>query len=290
MAVIYKITNLINNKIYIGETIRSFNKRWQEHKYESLTPGHGYNYHLHCAMRKYGIDNFAIEIIDNCPDEERFIIESKYIQLYDSTNPDKGYNTVIEGSGRTLISTDAIMEAWSEGLTVNDTAKLLGVHKSTVSKRLHANNISDKEIQQRYGESVRKRCSKPVLQYDLKGNLINKWPSASSCKEKGYEQGEISCCCRQEIRIAYGYLWKYEDDDRPIQEWIDRANNYQHAGKPKKPIQQFDLDMNLIAEYPSAADAARALGKKDKSNICRAARKGCKAYNSYWKYIEVDKN
>jgi predicted GIY-YIG superfamily endonuclease len=32
MAVIYKITNLINGKIYIGETTRSFNKRWNEHK------------------------------------------------------------------------------------------------------------------------------------------------------------------------------------------------------------------------------------------------------------------
>lgn len=288
MAIIYKITNLINNKIYIGETIRGLNKRWQEHKYETLTPGHGYNYHLHCAMRKYGIDNFTIEIIDNCPDEERFLIESKYIQLYDATNPDKGYNTVIEGNGYTVVSTDAIMEAWNEGLTINDTAKILGIHKSTVSKRLHANNIPDEEIQRRYGESVRKRCSKSVLQYDLNGNLINKWPSASSCKEKGYEQSEISSCCRQEIRIAYGYLWKYEDDDRPIQEWVNRANNYQHAGKPKKPIQQFDLEMNLIAEYPSAADAARALNKKDKSNICRAARKGCKAYNSYWKY-KIDK-
>jgi predicted GIY-YIG superfamily endonuclease len=32
MAIIYKITNLVNNKIYIGETIRSLNKRWNEHK------------------------------------------------------------------------------------------------------------------------------------------------------------------------------------------------------------------------------------------------------------------
>lgn len=284
MAIIYKITNLINNKIYIGETIRNLNVRWNEHKSEALGGRHGYTYHLHNAMRKYGIDNFIIEIIDNCPDEERFIVESKYIQLYDATNPNKGYNAVLEGNGRTLISTDAIMEAWNEGLTINDTAKLLGIHKSTVSKRLHANNISEEEIKQRYGESVRKRCSRPVIQYDLQGNFIKRWPSATSCKEGGYEQGEISSCCNQNIRIAYGYLWKYEDDERPIQEWIERANNYIPSGKPKKPIQQFDLDMNLIAEFPSAADAARALNKKDKSNICRAARKGCKAYNSYWKY------
>lgn len=288
MAIIYKITNLVNNKIYIGETIRNLNVRWNEHKSEALGGRHGYTYHLHNAMRKYGIDNFTIEIIDNCPDEERFALESKYIQQYNSTNPEVGYNTVIEGAGCTLLSTDAILEAWKEGLTVSDTAKLLGVHKSTVSKRLHANGITNEEIQERRRESVRQRCSRPVLQYDLCGNLIKRWPSASSCQEDGYTQSEISSCCRQEIRIAYNYLWKYEDDERPIQEWINRANNYKPAGKPKKPIQQFDLNMNLISEYGSAADAARALDKKDKSNICAAARKNSKAYGYYWKY-KIDK-
>ena len=126
MAIIYKITNLINNKIYIGETIRKLNVRWNEHKSEALVNGHGYNYHLHNAMRKYGIDNFTIEIIDSCPDEERFLLESKYIQQYNSTSPEIGYNTVVEGSGHTLVSTDAILKAWKEGLTVKNTAKLLG--------------------------------------------------------------------------------------------------------------------------------------------------------------------
>lgn len=288
MAIIYKITNLLNNKIYIGETIRNLNIRWNEHKHESITPGHGYSYHLHNAMRKYGIDNFIIEIIDNCPDEKRFIIESQYIKIYDSANPKKGYNTVVEGDGCTLISTDAILEAWNEGLTITDTAKILGVHRTTVSNRLSANGITEEEIKKRFGESVRRRCSRPVLQYDLDGNFIKRWPSATSCKEKGYEQGEISACCHQKIKIAYGYLWKYEDDERPIQEWINNANNYRPAGKPKKPIQQFDLNMNLISEYDSAADAARALNKKDKSNICAAARKSGKAYGYYWKY-KIDK-
>ena len=61
MAIIYKITNLANNKIYIGETIRNLNVRWNEHKSEALGGRHGYTYHLHNAIRKYGIDNFIIE-------------------------------------------------------------------------------------------------------------------------------------------------------------------------------------------------------------------------------------
>ena len=288
MAIIYKITNLINNKVYIGETIRSLNKRWSEHIHESFTPGHGYNYHLHCAIRKYGIKNFIIEIIDNCPDEQRFKLESEYIKQYESTNPEKGYNAVIEGSGCTLISTDAILEAWKEGLTISDTAKLLGVHKSTISKRLHANGITDEEIQKRFGQSVQDRCGFPVLQYDLQGNFIKEWPSASECGRNGYSQTMVSNVCRQVQFTAHNYLWKYKHDERDIQEWVTKAANRKPSGKPKKPIQQFDLDMNLIAEYDSAADAARALGKQDKSGICAAARKGRKAYNSYWKY-KIDK-
>ena len=66
MAYIYKITNILNNKIYIGQTIRQPSLRWNEHKSESLcsTSKHGRLYHLHCAIRKYGVDSFIFEVID----------------------------------------------------------------------------------------------------------------------------------------------------------------------------------------------------------------------------------
>lgn len=288
MAIIYKITNQIDNKSYIGETIRDLKTRWREHIHESFTPGHGYNYHLHCAIRKYGTDNFKIEEIDSCIDEQRFQIESFYIQKYDTANPDKGYNTVIEGSGHTLISTDAILEAWSEGLTISETARILGIHKATVSKRLHANGITQEEINKRFINSIKQRCSYPVEQYTLEGIFIKEWPSASECGRSGFSQTMISSVCRQEQITAHNFLWKYKDDERDIQEWVKRVHDKKDAGRPKKPIQQFDLNMNLIAEFPSASAAAQALGLKDKSGICAAARKGRKAYNSYWKY-KLDK-
>ena len=79
MAIIYKITNKINSKVYIGETIRTLKVRWNEHKSESYTEGHGYSYHLHCAIRKYGAENFLVEEIEKCPDDQRFIREHHYI-------------------------------------------------------------------------------------------------------------------------------------------------------------------------------------------------------------------
>jgi group I intron endonuclease len=58
---IYKITNLINNKIYIGKTIRTVELRWQEHIRDSKTG----KTPLYLAMQKYGINNFKIEIIND---------------------------------------------------------------------------------------------------------------------------------------------------------------------------------------------------------------------------------
>ncbi len=60
--IIYKITNLVNNKIYIGQTIKTAEERLKQHIYAATK--HITNTHLSYAIRKYGQDNFKIEIID----------------------------------------------------------------------------------------------------------------------------------------------------------------------------------------------------------------------------------
>lgn len=86
---IYKITNLINNKVYIGQTRRSVEDRWRDHctltksKHKSL---------IRLAIAKYGQNSFKIEIIDTCSSlDELNTKESLYIQQYDCLSPN-GYN------------------------------------------------------------------------------------------------------------------------------------------------------------------------------------------------------
>ena len=124
----------------------------------------------------------------------------------------------------------------------------------------------------------------PVLQYNLEGNFIKEWPSASACSQIG-QQSAISNVCRQEQVTAYGYLWKYKDDNRPISEWVKRVNNKQSAGRPKRKIKQMNDIGEIINIYESAAEAAKSLNLKDKSNICAAARNHKKAYGYYWEYL-----
>lgn len=89
--IIYKITNKLNNKVYIGLTKTTLQYRWSKHI--SASKDLNNTKHLYKSMRKYGIENFYIEQIDETDDFSKLgELERKYIKEYDSTNPDKGYN------------------------------------------------------------------------------------------------------------------------------------------------------------------------------------------------------
>ena len=93
---IYKITNTINNKVYIGLTTCTLEYRWSRHITESRNQNN--KKHLYKSMRKYGVENFTIEEIDKTDDfKELGILERYYISYYDSKNPDKGYNLTAGG-------------------------------------------------------------------------------------------------------------------------------------------------------------------------------------------------
>ena len=81
--IIYKITNDINNKVYIGQTTRSLNERKQQH----LGSVYRLNTHLYYAMRKYGIEHFKFETICEAKNiDELNRLGTKLIQTYKKFN------------------------------------------------------------------------------------------------------------------------------------------------------------------------------------------------------------
>ena len=90
---IYKFTNKINNKVYIGSTIQPIQKRYKQHLYNVNHKTDKYDYPLYAAIRKYGIENFNFEIIENrlCIEEEIRKIQHDYILKYNCIAPN-GYN------------------------------------------------------------------------------------------------------------------------------------------------------------------------------------------------------
>lgn len=88
---IYKITNIVNNKVYIGQTIQNVQKRFRRHINDAVS--NKLNTHFCNAVRKYGKENFIIEAIDNAQTQaELNKKEQYYIEKYNSTNSDYGYN------------------------------------------------------------------------------------------------------------------------------------------------------------------------------------------------------
>lgn len=96
MYSVYKITNLINNKCYIGSSIR-VEKRWREHQNTAFNINSPrYQYPLYRAFRKYGLDNFSFEILKDDFDsiEEMRNYEKEMIYFYNSYT--QGYNQTYE--------------------------------------------------------------------------------------------------------------------------------------------------------------------------------------------------
>ena len=116
MGFIYKITNNINNKIYIGKTNRDISIRFQEHIDSSNSINSpSYNYHLHRAFRKYGIENFSIDKIEEVSEGLINEREKYWIKYYDSYN--NGYNLTLGGEGNLIYKDEDILKLWRQGLS-----------------------------------------------------------------------------------------------------------------------------------------------------------------------------
>jgi len=102
---VYKVTNNINGKIYIGQTRKSIHSRWAAHK----SRGHV----LYAAIQKYGIENFTVKILCRCNSlEEMNHRETYYIKLFKSLAP-KGYN-LNSGGGKAFEVSDETRRRLSE--------------------------------------------------------------------------------------------------------------------------------------------------------------------------------
>ena len=92
---IYKIENLINHKVYIGQAT-NIDRRWADHKrraFDSLD--HSYDTHLYRSIRKYGLENFEFSIIELCNVEDLNNREIYWVEYYNSFF--EGYNLTLGG-------------------------------------------------------------------------------------------------------------------------------------------------------------------------------------------------
>ncbi len=203
--IIYKITNTINGKVYIGKTAHTKEKRFKEHISDSIKPNMKHR-PLYRAFNKYGIENFTIEEIDQAKDDEEACqLEQKWILFYNSYH--YGYNATLGGDGTRRYDYKAISDYYQKCGSEKDTSQYFKCDPQVVRDACKENNII---IKQNYNR-------KPIYYIDNNGNKV--------CFKSALEAAKIIApninpeSARKNIsralthnKSAYGYYWKYLDD------------------------------------------------------------------------------
>lgn len=204
MPYIYKITNKINNKVYIGKTLDTVEKRWKEHCRDSQKKNIR-NRPLYSAMNKYGFNNFIIEEIEQCNEEALNEREQYWIEYFGSFK--YGYNATLGGDGKRYADYDLIYALWNEGKTIKKIAEITKYDEHTIRVALNCQNISSEERKKRAKLSI----GQPVAQLDkITNEIIAIYSSREdACRAIGKQtNGHIAEVCSGKRKTAYGYKWK----------------------------------------------------------------------------------
>lgn len=137
MIGIYKITNTNNGHCYIGQS-NNIDKRWKNHKIAAFNINDkGYNYPLYRAIRKYGLDSFSFEILEECPQD---LLNEREIVWIAQIKPE--YNQTLGGQDMGIPSKLSINQVNEiKQILMNDPegqashinlAKKYNVHKDTI--------------------------------------------------------------------------------------------------------------------------------------------------------------
>ncbi len=208
MTKIYKITNIVNGKSYIGKTERSIESRFQDHIYESKKI-RSEKRPLYSAINKYGIGNFKIELIEETKkSEER---EIYYIEKY-KTYGSNGYNATIGGDGKSWLDHNAIIECYKKEQNMTTVANIIGCHICSVRQILNNNNIEIK-----LNPFQKKIYCKNESMYKVFNNIQDAidWlitNKITKSKNRDSIRGSIGRALNGKRKSYLGMEWKYNEE------------------------------------------------------------------------------
>nr|DAP31400.1 MAG TPA: intron associated endonuclease [Caudoviricetes sp.] len=259
---IYKYTSP-SGKSYIGQTIRSLRERAGHNG--KLYKG---SYEFYRAIKKYGFDNFEVEILAEVPKQQLDKAEIKYIQLFNTLIPN-GYNISAGGQfigksrkTRKVYQYSAVdgsfIKEWSSHTEV---IKHFGVTTPVLERCLLGQAFTQWGYCWSYlkmdkfpiNERMVNPQEKKVEMYSLNGELLQTFSSiAEAARQTGCERSAIKRCCRGELHFHGGYVWKCTE--------ILYEKKYNNTAKK---VQQICPESNeIIQVFNSISQAAKSLGKE----------------------------
>jgi group I intron endonuclease len=179
MAIVYRITNLINKKCYVGQSIYDIEHRWKRHLSAARC---GSKFRFHSAIRKYGPDPWKLEVIFSSDDMNEIRKYEENIILNENLTHNKiGYNAKPGGCGRWIVK-DENKETWRKNMAKamsglgNSNAGLLTndeLIKICIECSNHYGYIPGFPKFKQYGESIGKQIPKMFSKFRFNGKYAN---------------------------------------------------------------------------------------------------------------------
>ena len=208
--IVYKITNIINDKLYFGVTQQELKIRWQQHKCNSNKK----SYYLYNAMKKYGIENFIIEVVFEANTKKEMLEkEIELITLFKTNNRLYGYNNSTGG------------ESSRKGckLTLEQRKKISEYQKTRIrnphskeTKTAMSLSAKGRDMSKAIKYSANKRRGKKA--HNIKSvysvnskNQINNYESITDASKKtNISISSISNNLSNKSKTAGGLIWHYQ--------------------------------------------------------------------------------
>lgn len=282
MTGIYKITNLINGHAYVGQA-KDIERRWAQEKNMSKNQNNpGYNYPLMKAFRKYGIENFKFEIIEECDINDLNNREIYWIEFYNTFF--NGYNQTLGGDTTSqqpkekilgiindLLNTDIIHKEIAEKWNIS-TEMVQGINTGRYWKHSADYPLQKQHKRREYANQRIHFCIKCGKKKSNKGSLClecyNKEKS-SNILDKNKLYGEL-CECNGNFTMVSK---KHGVSDNAIRKWCIKYNLPYHSSDYKEnvikekirdfkiSVRQIDKRTRIIINvFESISDACRYLG------------------------------
>lgn len=299
--IVYKTTNIINDKIYIGvhktedpnidDTYRGCGC---SAKNRQICNTKGFP----VAFRKYGFENFKREILFIYDGDEngRKLAYLKEAELVDEdfVAREDTYNLVVGGDGieglPKIISQYTLegkyIKTWNSIKEAQETLNLTSISSVLIGRAKYCG-----EWQWRYGddkndiEPIETR-ERTIYQFDLQGNLLKVWKNAIEASKQfdnpNSVRVSINNCCLGKFHQTKGYFWSFKNKFT--------YTPSKNTGLPTA-VAKYDDDGNFLESYSSLAEAARANGIKGQNNITKAIegkQKRCKGFR--WRYFYGNKD
>lgn len=298
---IYKITNKINGKVYIGQTRRTIEFRWKQHVKDSKK----LDYSLYRSMRKYGVDNFIISQLEFIELKDKYELckllderEIYWVSVFNSYG-ENGYNMTIGGQdnapnkflekGIIQYSINGIEER--RYLSISEGGEITGFSMSDIiacCKKTKIRRVQNKVF--RYDDDPLSKDEIEMLkikyptiyQFSVKGELLNSFEFIKDAVDYLIKCGinaiysNISACCNGNVLTSSGFVWR---------KYPDCFDTYK-TPKIKNIIEQRDRTTgDLISTFKSTHEVIEEYPLIDKSSLINCLNGiNITTYGYIWNY------